>query len=119
MLKDNYTWGKVNPCLSTFHHKTTDTTHPPLDVPNFFRSPLFSQKLHRDLPPTPLYAFGESQETATFPGPTLEARTNVETEIEWGNYLMDPELMIAGDHAMIWDGVPMSESTLQQLRIDG
>ncbi|KAH7279976.1 hypothetical protein KP509_37G045900 [Ceratopteris richardii] len=29
------------------------------------------QKLHRDLPSTPMYAFGTSRETASSPGPTL------------------------------------------------
>ena len=67
------------------------------------------QKLHRDLPPTPLYAFGETEATAVFPGPTFEAQTNVKVEVQWNNNIMDPEIMLAGDHVKLWDGVPMGE----------
>ena len=32
---------------------------------------LLQQKLHPDLPETVLYAYGTSEEDATYPGPTL------------------------------------------------
>lgn len=66
-----------------------------------------TQKLHRDLPPTPMYAFGLTEATAVFPGPTIEAQVNVETQVQWNNYMEDPAIMLAGDHVLLWDGVPM------------
>ena len=44
-----------------------------------------------------------------YPGPTIEAQTNVPVEVQWRNYMTDPELMLAGDHVKLWDGVPMGE----------
>ena len=39
-------------------------------------------RVHRDLPPTPLWSYGE-----TVPGPTIEARSGCPVLIEWGNEL--------------------------------
>ena len=38
--------------------------------------------VHRDLPPTPMWSYGE-----TVPGPTIEARSGQPVHIEWGNEL--------------------------------
>ena len=46
-----------------------------------------SQKLHRDLPLTSLWGYGTSQATATYPGPTIEARRGVPTNVTWLNKL--------------------------------
>ena len=46
-----------------------------------------SQKLHRDLPLTSLWGYGTSQATATYPGPTIEARRGVPTNVNWLNKL--------------------------------
>ncbi|KAL3699097.1 hypothetical protein R1sor_017119 [Riccia sorocarpa] len=45
-----------------------------------------TQKLHPDLPPTTLYAYGTSQETATYPGPTLEATRETGKKFVSQNY---------------------------------
>ena len=45
--------------------------------------------MHRDLPPTTLYAFGLNEETATVPGPTIIAKRGVPLEIFWQNNLLD------------------------------
>jgi len=39
-------------------------------------------QVHRDLPPTPMWSYGE-----TVPGPTIEARSGQAVRIEWGNEL--------------------------------
>lgn len=46
---------------------------------------VIKQKLHRDLPPTELYAYGTSQAAATYPAPTIETRRGAPLTIEWGN----------------------------------
>ncbi|KAK4752558.1 hypothetical protein SAY87_021356 [Trapa incisa] len=51
-------------------------------------------KFHRDLPETTVFAFGTSAQTATIPGPTIEAI--VPTHLTWQNYL--PE-----KHILPWD----------------
>src|SRR6266850_897369 len=42
----------------------------------------FKQKLHRDLPPTPLWGFN-----AQYPGPTFEARRGRPIDVLWENNL--------------------------------
>ncbi|CAL0300339.1 unnamed protein product [Lupinus luteus] len=44
-------------------------------------------KFHRDLPPTPVYAYGLTSLTATVPGPTIEAHYGVPTYVTWQNNL--------------------------------
>lgn len=46
-----------------------------------------TQKFHRDLPPTPIFGYGISQATASFPGPTIEALRYVPTRITFENHL--------------------------------
>lgn len=73
---------------------------------------MYLQKLHRDLPPTTLYAYGESQKTASFPGPTLEATRNVAANIRWENHITDVEHFLPVDRTLMWanpkkGGVPI------------
>jgi spore coat protein A len=42
----------------------------------------FTQKLHRDLPPTRLWGYN-----GIYPGPTIEARTGVPIQVQWHNDL--------------------------------
>ncbi|KAK4260702.1 hypothetical protein QN277_003783 [Acacia crassicarpa] len=53
-------------------------------------------KFHRDLPPTPVFAYGVDQHTATVPGPTIEALHGVDTYVTWQNYL-------PSKHILPWD----------------
>ncbi|KAK4779857.1 hypothetical protein SAY87_015963 [Trapa incisa] len=53
-------------------------------------------KFHKDLPPTPVFAYGASRSTATVPGPTIEALRGVDTYVTWLNYL-PPK------HILPWD----------------
>nr|DAD19293.1 TPA_asm: hypothetical protein HUJ06_020756 [Nelumbo nucifera] len=53
-------------------------------------------KFHRDLPPTTVFAYGTSQQTATVPGPTIETLRGVPTYVTWQNYL--PQ-----SHILPWD----------------
>ncbi|CAI5499938.1 unnamed protein product [Closterium sp. Naga37s-1] len=62
------------------------------------------QKLHRDLPPTKLYAYGRSAATAHYPGPTLVAQRGVPTEVYWENHLTDRHHMFPVDYTL--DDVP-------------
>ncbi|KAG1334807.1 multicopper oxidase LPR1 [Cocos nucifera] len=53
-------------------------------------------KFHRDLPPTTVFAFGTCPDTATFPGPTIEALQGVPLLVTWQNHL--PQ-----SHILPWD----------------
>ncbi|XP_058087433.1 multicopper oxidase LPR1-like [Magnolia sinica] len=53
-------------------------------------------KFHRDLPPTRVFAYGTSNETATVPGPTIEALQGIETRVRWKNHL-------PSEHILPWD----------------
>jgi spore coat protein A, manganese oxidase len=48
----------------------------------------FSQKLHRDLPPTPVWGYNGS-----FPGPTFEARQGERVRVKWINNLPSTHLL--------------------------
>ncbi|PAN32022.1 hypothetical protein GQ55_5G461200 [Panicum hallii var. hallii] len=68
-------------------------------------------KFHRDLPATRVFAYGASRETATVPGPTIEAMRGVPTHVTWVNHLpprhflpWDPTLTTAA--ALGTRGVP-------------
>ncbi|KAF3337573.1 Multicopper oxidase LPR1 [Carex littledalei] len=50
-------------------------------------------KFHRDLPPTPVFAYGRTAETATFPGPTIIARQGVPLYVKWENHLPDQHIL--------------------------
>ena len=47
------------------------------------------QKLHRDLPPTPLWGYA-----GQFPGPTLEVRRGQKIFVRWQNELTEPGFLI-------------------------
>ncbi|ESQ34484.1 hypothetical protein EUTSA_v10007182mg [Eutrema salsugineum] len=53
-------------------------------------------KFHRDLPPTPVFAYGTSRSRATVPGPTIEAVYGVDTYVTWRNHL-------PSSHILPWD----------------
>ncbi|CAI5537607.1 unnamed protein product [Closterium sp. Naga37s-1] len=59
------------------------------------------QKLHRDLPPTKLYAYGLNERTAHYPGPTLVARRGIATKVRWENHLRDKTHMFAVDYTLM------------------
>jgi len=47
------------------------------------------QKLHRDLPSTTVWGYGDGPSGATYPGPTIEARVDAPVTIEFVNDLRD------------------------------
>ncbi|EEF31330.1 spore coat protein, putative [Ricinus communis] len=53
-------------------------------------------KFHRNLPPTPVFAYGVSRQNATVPGPTIEAIHGVDTFVTWKNHL-------PSKHILPWD----------------
>ncbi|KAF7808776.1 multicopper oxidase LPR2-like [Senna tora] len=53
-------------------------------------------KFHRDLPPTPVFAYGVTKHKATVPGPTIEALHGVNTYVTWQNHLPQK-------HILPWD----------------
>ncbi|XP_006845284.2 multicopper oxidase LPR1 [Amborella trichopoda] len=53
-------------------------------------------KFHRDLSPTPVFAFGTSKGKATVPGPTIEALVDIPAYITWENHL-------PAHHILSWD----------------
>ncbi|WCJ33522.1 Multicopper oxidase LPR1 [Euphorbia peplus] len=53
-------------------------------------------KFHKQLPPTPVFAYGVSKRNATIPGPTIEALHGVDTYITWKNRL-------PSKHILPWD----------------
>ncbi|KAJ3708916.1 hypothetical protein LUZ61_012621 [Rhynchospora tenuis] len=50
-------------------------------------------KFHRNLPPTPVFVYGTSALTATFPGPTIIARHGVPLYVKWENHLPDQHIL--------------------------
>ncbi|XP_028798461.1 multicopper oxidase LPR2-like [Neltuma alba] len=73
-------------------------------IPRYLHIGMFQKnwKFHRDLPPTPVYAYGLDQQTASVPGPTIEALHGVDTYVTWQNHLpsnhifpLDPTIPIA------------------------
>ncbi|BBN20720.1 protein MpLPR3 [Marchantia polymorpha subsp. ruderalis] len=72
-----------------------------------------SQSVHPDLPNTTFYGYGTSQDTATSPGPTLNARRNVASFIRFENHITDAEHILTVDKTLhratpANGGVPMS-----------
>jgi FtsP/CotA-like multicopper oxidase with cupredoxin domain len=51
------------------------------------------QQFHQDFPPTPVFVYGTSAETATFPGPTIVARHGVPLYVKWENHLPDYHIL--------------------------
>ncbi|TXG60449.1 hypothetical protein EZV62_015022 [Acer yangbiense] len=50
-------------------------------------------KFHRDLPPTPVFAYGTSKHRATVPGPTIESLHGIDTYVKWKNYLHSKHIL--------------------------
>ncbi|KAG6546323.1 hypothetical protein Mapa_012364 [Marchantia paleacea] len=59
-----------------------------------------SQSIHPDLPNTTFYGFGTSQDTATYPGPTLEAKKDVTSYVRFENHITDSEHLFAVDRTL-------------------
>jgi spore coat protein A len=57
-----------------------------------------SQKLHRDLPATRVWGFGDEPSGASFPGPTIEATSGVPITVRWINDLRDSEGELRSEH---------------------
>ncbi|KAJ0095307.1 hypothetical protein Patl1_15279 [Pistacia atlantica] len=66
--------------------------------PKFLNIGMFMKKwkFHRDLPPTPVFAYGTSKHTASVPGPTIEALHGIDTYVTWQNHL-------PSKHILPWD----------------
>jgi len=56
-----------------------------------------SQQLHRDLPPTRVWGFDDGTGT-TYPGPTLETRSEIPIAVGWWNDLRDEGGALRTDH---------------------
>ncbi|CAI5490947.1 unnamed protein product [Closterium sp. Naga37s-1] len=59
------------------------------------------QKFHRDLPATKQYAYGTSQKTASYPGPTIVAKVGIDTTVTWENHLLDNTHMFTVDPTLM------------------
>ncbi|CAI5521718.1 unnamed protein product [Closterium sp. Naga37s-1] len=59
------------------------------------------QKFHRDLPATKIYAYGVSEKTASYPGPTIVAKKGVTTRVTWCNRLQDRQHMFTQDYTLM------------------
>ena len=71
------------------------------------------QQLHSQLPPTTVFAYGTSQATAGYPGPTIVVQRNVPIQVKWTNNLgMTHPLSYAFDPtipaAVTTTGVPIT-----------
>ncbi|KAJ7522168.1 hypothetical protein O6H91_19G085900 [Diphasiastrum complanatum] len=62
----------------------TTTTEKPNPAPSKIQS---SEKFHRDIPSTPVFAYHTSAKKANVPGPTIDANAWLETYIRWENHL--------------------------------
>jgi spore coat protein A len=68
----------------------------------------FTAKVHRDLPPTRFWGYGNS-----LPGPTIEARSGEEIQVEWPNRLPEKHFLPI-DHNLMGaeKGVPESRTVV-------
>jgi spore coat protein A len=75
-----------------------------------YRIPIheFSAKVHRDVPPTRFWGYGNSM-----PGPTVEARSGEEIMVEWANQL-PPKHFLPIDHNLMGaeKGLPESRTVV-------
>ncbi|KAL3699467.1 hypothetical protein R1sor_017489 [Riccia sorocarpa] len=65
-----------------------------------------TQVLHSNLTATTLYAYGTSEATATYPGPTLEALRNTTSYVRIENYINDTETFLMTDRTIGWADPP-------------
>ncbi|KAL2653295.1 hypothetical protein R1flu_021423 [Riccia fluitans] len=77
-----------------------------IDTSNGNQDYKITQKLHRDLPPTTLYAYGMSQATATVPGPTLVATQYQTSHVRYENHIPDSETFLITDRTIHWANPP-------------
>jgi len=87
------------------------------------------QQLHRELPSTRVWAYGENEESASYPGPTIEARSGFPLEVAWQNNLpashflpVDTTIHWAAPPDWPGDGVPTTvhvHGGLQEAPSDG
>ncbi|KAH0875635.1 hypothetical protein HID58_072997 [Brassica napus] len=80
------------PTLHGFHIVNGVLKPKSLQIGMFFKK----WKFHRDLPATPVFAYGVSKHKATVPGPTIEAVYGVSTYVTWRNHL-------PSSHILPWD----------------
>ncbi|CAH8308467.1 unnamed protein product [Eruca vesicaria subsp. sativa] len=80
------------PSLHGFHIVNGVLKPKSLQIGMFFKK----WKFHRDLPATPVFAYGASKRTATVPGPTIEAVYGISTYVTWRNHL-------PSSHILPWD----------------
>ncbi|KAM7484633.1 hypothetical protein LguiA_000642 [Lonicera macranthoides] len=80
------------PKIQAFHLLNGSPVSNSLQIGMFYKK----WKFHRDLPPTPVFAYGTSKHTATVPGPTIEALHGVDTYVTWQNHL-------PSKHILPWD----------------
>uniref|UniRef100_A0A0E0FFN7 Plastocyanin-like domain-containing protein n=1 Tax=Oryza nivara TaxID=4536 RepID=A0A0E0FFN7_ORYNI len=57
-------------------------------------------QFHRNMTPTPVFVYGQSLQTATFPGPTIVARHNVPLYVTWENHLPDAHILPSLDRTI-------------------
>ena len=74
------------------------------------------QKFHRWLPATHVYAFGKKAWSASVPGPTIMAATNVTVTVKWSNSITDTSHLLTVDTTLgapdiTTNGVPFGESS--------
>jgi spore coat protein A len=58
------------------------------------------QQLHRDLPPTTVWGFGDGPAGASYPGPTIEAAMNQPIAVTWINDLRDGSGNLRTQHVL-------------------
>ncbi len=76
---------------------------PPAGMTNQYRIAMqqFTQKIHRDLPPTALWGFGALGHPPSVPGATIEAQINLPVKVRWINDLPPTHLLAAAvDHTI-------------------
>ena len=93
---------KVPKPAKVFTYDPATKTTVPLHIGMFQKR----QKLHRDLKPTKVWCYGTSRATATFPGPTLEARRGIPADIKWTNNLPNFH-MFQVDETLHWADPPI------------
>lgn len=87
----------------------------PMAGPNYYEIGAYEihQQLHSQLPPTYLFGYGTSQETASYPAATIVAQRGVPIDIKWTNHLgFDHPVSFAFDptieHAITTTGIPVT-----------
>ncbi len=66
----------------------------------------FSQQLHRDLPPTTVWGFGDGPTNGAYPGPTILAKTGEPVTVTWINDLRDSGGNLLTSHHLEVDTCP-------------